>query len=358
MQKDSFLYKKIYNELKKRINSHIYAPETQLPLESELQAEFEVSAITIKKALSMLTEEELLNRIPGKGTFVCSQDKMDKLTPNKTIGLILEHVSTPFGLDMMYQIDKYSQKHGYRVHFCFSYGDSEKESRDIDYLLQQNVSGLIIMPCHGKHYNAEILKLVLDGFPIVLIDKVFHGIPVSSVQTDNKLATNILVKSHVEKNCNNLALITIDEKGATSLKDRKTGFQQTTQKMGLSPLLIKELSSESNFLDPKPHKKNVDEILRFLQNHCSSVDGIICAEYGIIPDLVAAMKMWNFPNKDNIIISSIDENHLSPDGYTFMHVKQDEKTIAKTAVDVLIKKIHHEDDVKDCYRISPIFYDK
>lgn len=356
VQKDTFLYKKIYNEIKKRIDSYYYPPTTQLPLESELQAEFGVSAITVKKALSMLTNEHLLNRIPGKGTFVCSEENLHQLSGDRTIGLILEHVTSPFGLEMMYQIDKFSAKYGYRTRICFSYGHSEKESEDISYLVDQNVSGLIIMPCHSKHYNSEILKLVLDGFPMVFIYKSFHGIPISSVQTDNKLAAQILVEEHIKKGCKSLAFIMVDRKGATYITERKSSFEQKTHELGINAI-VREIQTEDNFLEPKPNKKRVSELLEFLQSEGENIDGIICAEYGIVIDLTEAIRQWKSPHKNKIIISSVDEDHLSANGYSYMHVKQDEKAIAETAVNVLMKKIRNDIDVKDCYRIPPIFFD-
>ena len=39
--------------------------------------------------------------------------------------------------------------------------------------------GMFVMPCHGSYYNTEILRLVIDGYPTVLIDKKlmeFHWI--------------------------------------------------------------------------------------------------------------------------------------------------------------------------------------
>ena len=33
------------------------------------------------------------------------------------------------------------------------------------------------MPCHGLYYNTAILKLVIEEFPMVLIDKKMEGIP-------------------------------------------------------------------------------------------------------------------------------------------------------------------------------------
>jgi GntR family transcriptional regulator len=53
-----------------RINSGVYPPESQLPPESDLAAEFSVSRATVRSALNTLAARGLLIRRQGAGTFV------------------------------------------------------------------------------------------------------------------------------------------------------------------------------------------------------------------------------------------------------------------------------------------------
>jgi GntR family transcriptional regulator len=53
-----------------RINSGVYPPESQLPPESDLAAEFNVSRATVRSALNTLAARGLLIRRQGAGTFV------------------------------------------------------------------------------------------------------------------------------------------------------------------------------------------------------------------------------------------------------------------------------------------------
>ncbi|QHQ60444.1 GntR family transcriptional regulator [Anaerocolumna sedimenticola] len=68
--RNSFLYMNIYDDLRKKIEQGIYMDGDRIASEEELKNKFGVSMITVKKALSMLKEEGLLQRIPGVGTFV------------------------------------------------------------------------------------------------------------------------------------------------------------------------------------------------------------------------------------------------------------------------------------------------
>ena len=66
--------KKAYNivasELRERILEKQLLPQQQLPTEHELIEEFQVSRITIRRALEILEEEHLIHRKQGKGSFV------------------------------------------------------------------------------------------------------------------------------------------------------------------------------------------------------------------------------------------------------------------------------------------------
>lgn len=64
------LYYQIYDLLRGKIESGLYAPGDQLPTEAELSAEFAVSRITVKQAIQMLVNDGVLTRQQGKGTFV------------------------------------------------------------------------------------------------------------------------------------------------------------------------------------------------------------------------------------------------------------------------------------------------
>ena len=68
MKKREPQYLKIRNDMKAEIVSN-KGKEFQLPTEAELCVTYGVSRMTVNKAIMMLVQEGLVNRIPGKGTF-------------------------------------------------------------------------------------------------------------------------------------------------------------------------------------------------------------------------------------------------------------------------------------------------
>lgn len=68
------LYHQVYQALLLQISSGHYSVGSQLPTEDELARSFGVSKITIRNALKLLEDEGIVQRIPGKGTFVSRDD--------------------------------------------------------------------------------------------------------------------------------------------------------------------------------------------------------------------------------------------------------------------------------------------
>ncbi|MCR4430899.1 MAG: GntR family transcriptional regulator [Tepidanaerobacteraceae bacterium] len=64
------LYYQLKSELLEDIKKGIYREDEKIPSENELQKIYNVSLITVRKALSDLVQEGILYRIQGKGTFV------------------------------------------------------------------------------------------------------------------------------------------------------------------------------------------------------------------------------------------------------------------------------------------------
>ncbi len=73
---------RVYDELRRRIETGEYVPQLRLPNELELARECGVSFITLRSALARLSEDGLIERLPGRGTFV---RKLNSPEPKKLL---------------------------------------------------------------------------------------------------------------------------------------------------------------------------------------------------------------------------------------------------------------------------------
>ena len=64
------LYKQLMQKIRSDIAAGVYPVHSRIPSEQELCETYQVSRVTVRKALAELTQEGLLKRRQGKGTFV------------------------------------------------------------------------------------------------------------------------------------------------------------------------------------------------------------------------------------------------------------------------------------------------
>jgi len=64
-------YIQIQDFIHEKINSHVWLPGSKIPTELELTKQFNVSRMTVNKAIRDLVNKGLLERTPRLGTFVC-----------------------------------------------------------------------------------------------------------------------------------------------------------------------------------------------------------------------------------------------------------------------------------------------
>lgn len=73
------LYEQVKRHLLSQIDGGGLRPGDKIPSEKELENQFNVSRVTIRRALQELSHEERIVRVPGKGSFVL-QPKIEPLT--------------------------------------------------------------------------------------------------------------------------------------------------------------------------------------------------------------------------------------------------------------------------------------
>lgn len=79
------LYEQLETIIKHDISSGKYAPGQKMPSEAELCETYEVSRITVRRALQNLCDQKMLERKQGKGTFVANH-KHKTMLNNSVVG--------------------------------------------------------------------------------------------------------------------------------------------------------------------------------------------------------------------------------------------------------------------------------
>lgn len=222
----------------------------RVPSEKELTKEFHVSQITTKNALLGLAEEGIVERIKGKGTFVSESkltSSMSKSTNSKGfIALIIPSMKTKIDQEVVEYIEKYVSKNGYNLIIKITRESQFEEADAIEMYRKLEVKGMIIFPTEKESYNEAVLRLSLDKFPLVLIDRYMKNILTYSVTSENEIGTYEAISYLLNKGHHHIGLISPIFTN-TVTDERAKGFELAFLKRGTT--INKNLWLTLNFND-------------------------------------------------------------------------------------------------------------
>ena len=341
MAKKQFLYENVYNDLKQKIECGDLKPGDKLEVEEDMIAHYGVSAITVKKALNLLAEEHRIRRIRGKGSFVMEYPEVGRIEVEEKAVLL----------------EQLARKAGYHLYPCFSYGNRELETQAIRYLRGIGAKGMFVMPCHGSYYNTEILRLMIDGYPTVLIDKKLDGISLYSVRTDNVQSMSRLVRYFAETGKKKIGFITMEETGTSSLGERSEGFYQGISEYGMTPVGKCSLPYIT-YDNPVEVRGEIyrKQIAEYIERYSKELEGIVCGEYSVAMETEAVLEAKAL--KGRIEVCCMDENHIGSGQYKLTHIRQDEQKIAQCAMERMLAKLNGNTGEEKDYLIPGIFMEK
>lgn len=212
--------------------------------------QFHVSQITTKNALIGLAEEGIVDRIKGKGTFVCESSLIHSQSPSNNskgiIGFILPNMKTEIELEFVNYIEKYVYKNGYNLMIKITRESQFEEATAIELFRSMGVKGLIIFPTEKETFNEEVLRVTLDKFPLVLIDRYMGNIRTYSVTSENERGTFEAISYLLDKGHENIGLVTPLITNTVTV-ERANGFEDAFLKRDIN--INKNLWLNLNFSD-------------------------------------------------------------------------------------------------------------
>ncbi|ASA26429.1 GntR family transcriptional regulator [Paenibacillus donghaensis] len=355
------MYEMIFQTLRERITRNEYKIGERVPSEKELCSEFGVSRITSKKALRMLAEEHLIIRQPGRGSFVADSNSASlKLSDNqqairtsgkkRIIGLVITNFSDMYGTELIYGMEEASRENDCFLVVRRTFGIPELETQAIQQLLGLGVDGLIIFPAQGEYFSAEILKLVIQKFPFVTIDRYLKGIPASSVSTDNVQAAKEAANYLFELGHQHIGFLAPPPANTTAIEERIDGIIEAHAEHNI--LVNRELWMETitstmpNVFDPQARIEDVNKLVEHLRKY-PHITALFAAEYNIalLVEEAAGKLGLRIPEELSVICFDGPESH---EGCRITHMRQNQFEIGKQAFENVL---HMQGDEQPITRI-------
>ncbi|MFC4453989.1 GntR family transcriptional regulator [Deinococcus sonorensis] len=362
------LYERIVSSVLDDLRAGRLRPGDRVPSEHELARIFEVSRITSRRALEVLASARVVDRVQGRGTFV-APDLPDLervgatlgLSPEPApdaptvpgvrfnlLGLVLPDFNESYGLQLVYTIESRASALGLDLILKRTYGVRENEDRAITRLVARGVDGLIVFPVHGEHYNPVLLKVVLDSFPVVLIDRYLRGIPAQAVVTDNHAAAAALTQHLIELGHREIAFVSPPLENTSALEERYAGWSAALTDHGLLSRTGSVLSNLKSTLPTRLHPANIAADRGLLEEfvRTTGATAFVCAEYNLALQLINILSGLGRRVPEDVSVACFDapfDPLASPDEPTFFtHIRQNEAEMGEVAVGQVLARLRGE----------------
>lgn len=236
----TFLYKKVYQDLKERIQNSEYLRDALLPSEREIGENYQVDRTTVRKALQLLVDDGLVEKRAGKGTVVVWRPQeiappvQAPSRPPKKDGPIAfllpkgdnhsSRITQPFYAQLFYRAEKECQKLGYTLIYS-----TLDESDNFDELVQSHgFSGIFFVSNVAHRHLDRALEL---GIPAILINSYYSRM--TSILSDNFSGTYEACSYLIERGHTSIGILSGNSAYTTS-KERYRGCVSALREAGLS----------------------------------------------------------------------------------------------------------------------------
>lgn len=345
------LYQKVYDDLEKKIVTGEYSLGQALPTEKEFIDEYNVSAITIKRALTELKESGYISRKPREGSVVINnqlKNKSSELIINKSlIGVVLTKFDSSFGEEILNGILD-NNPNNYEIIIKKSNGITQKEDELIKDLIETGVKGIILLPTSSEFLSPNLLKMITNNFPFVVIDRVLEGLPVNSVTVNNEQTARTLTNYLFSNGHRNIGFISSSTRIST-VQEREKGFINAHAMNGLSlnsDYIQHFITSDSENTESEK-KSDIKKIKTFLQAS-PNLTAILATEYDTALLVGEACRQLglNIPNDLSLVCYDHPMGDFLKKPFVVTHIEQNQYEIGQESIRMLNSKIEENSKIE------------
>jgi DNA-binding LacI/PurR family transcriptional regulator len=335
------LYQSVYERLRAAIQAGEYPVGDRLPSDQDLTAEFNVSTITLKRALDLLKADGFISRRPRVGTVVISDVATASPSPytlqHPLLGLIVTNFDDTFGTQLLGGLLDGANAIA-NLLVKRSLGDESAEDHLIRTLYAGGVKALILQPSSSEYVPPAVLELITQDFPVVILDRVYEGVPVSTVCSDNVDASRQLTEHLFELGHERIGLVSSDSHVST-LQDRRDGFvmaHATKHVPHDDATVFASVHSTIPGSDTSPDE-DTERLVGYLRDH-PDVTAVVATEYNIALMLrdAAARLGRSVPGDLSIACFDHPDAFYDRELFRFTHVRQDQEGMGREAVNIAL----------------------
>lgn len=216
----------------------------------DVAREVGVSAMAVSKALngkggvSALTEKKIFEAVKKLGYQPNVIAKSLRLANTKTLGVVVSDSSHSFFASVIKGIEETAAKEGYNIILCNTGQDYEKEKEAIDVLISKRIDGMLLAASMlTKKGDVDYLKKL--GIPFVFVIRRSESDDVDYVINDNVTGAYLMTTHLITPGVEKIYFLNLYE-GSPSGEDRLLGYKRALKENGIrySSKLIKNVNPQ------------------------------------------------------------------------------------------------------------------
>lgn len=299
-------YFNLAEDLKRMILEGSIQAGEKLPSENELAERYQISRHTVRKALSILTNEGYIYAEHGKGTFCSELVRHTKTSRN--IAVVTTYLSDYIFPKVVQGIDSVLTEKGYSIILKNTRNSRKAEAKCLEELLQKDIEGLIIEPSKSEIFCKHISmyeRLEQFGIPYVFIQGCFEQMKEKpQVRMDDCKGGYMITKYLIS--LGHREILGVFKADDTQGRERHRGYVQALQEAGIlyNPDNIIWFHTEDRALKPFA-------ALQALVRQKRKFDAVVCYNDQIAVEVIRALEECHVEVPGQVSVTGYDNSFIA-----------------------------------------------
>lgn len=226
------LHIQLERQLRSRIATGHWAPGSRLPSENQLQRDLHISRNTVRQAFNEVQHEGLIERIPGKGTFVTAP-AAGAGQQQRLVAFIISDFESEREWELLNGAECAARSNDCHIVFYNTRHSAREEQRVLNQLVQQNFSGALLWSCAPPLPAAAARAWVGASLPpLVMMDRDTPALPGDFVTSDNHGGAGLATRHLLAQGHRHIVCLSHDVVRLTPVAERIQGHRDALRAAG------------------------------------------------------------------------------------------------------------------------------
>jgi GntR family transcriptional regulator, arabinose operon transcriptional repressor len=166
-------------QIERQIEEGNYRSGAKLPSYRKLMEAFSLTSGTVSYAMTILSNQGLVERRHGSGVYVRSQKARDEQLPTKSglYALVVPEIESGLYLSLQAGMEEAARANREQLITMTTNGSSAQQADAILQLVDRNVSGIALVPCYEPSHAYQLRHLHRSGVPLILLHRGVVDVP-------------------------------------------------------------------------------------------------------------------------------------------------------------------------------------